>query len=610
MEREFTAKEIEMIWRKMQGKTHGLYIPVSHRRRVEKLGPRLAVFKSYSEIFEETDSAERYWETLNEIPLAPALSTLSAVNLILALVAIDYESHAALNHTFVREEYLRKLAGLGDEGLQPDIQVVFSRAGILANLKALMAVSSEAATTQPLDLHLIGDLTLLGNDFVGGSYLKGEPESVDNIHLLIEFVATWELDNQRNVAYALTRVVRMIKTYLPGDDPEVVKLRKAIGLDPSAITYDGLDIDDYIAIIFGIYTHGQSLNLAKVFDNPGEVIIDPKTFVSKTNFPQEKFEHFLKERSLSLEAFRERITTGKEWDKETFLTTIKSDQFATNTLAFKTYPLLQWSEDKTLIIDIQYVSELLIYGLYWRIVDSLERTKAGNFISLWGRLLELYLFDMFRYFYPEASQILRVDVEYAGGQIDALLDLGTEVIIFEFKASLLKDEIKNKRNIPLFEEEVKLKFIENQKGAPKALRQLANAASAIRNGTVKTTVTPERIYPVFVGYEPVLESFFMNSYLHEKFRTFIPENENDVIVKPLTVMSVDELENLLPHIEAGAITWPEILNERFDRDRVRATSVHQALYDRSQQKGVTHASNRYLLEGFDAIFADISSRYH
>jgi len=64
---------------------------------------------------------------------------------------------------------------------------------------------------------LIGDLTLLCNDFVGGTYLKGEPKRVEDLHLLIEFLATWELDNPRDVAYALTRVVRMIKTYLPGD---------------------------------------------------------------------------------------------------------------------------------------------------------------------------------------------------------------------------------------------------------------------------------------------------------------------------------------------------------------------------------------------------------
>lgn len=609
MRKEFSAEELRRIWRNTRGGMPGLYVPVLRARRAEKLGPRLAVFKSFSEISEGEDPAEKYWEALNETPLADSLSTLSAVNMVLALAAIDHQAHRALNQTFIREEYLRKLAGLAGEGPKPDIEVAFTRAGILANLKALMAVGPEESPGGEYDLHRIGDLTLLGNDFLGGAYIKGEPTSVDDIHLLVEFVATWELDNPRIIEYGLARVVRMIKVYLPGDDPEVTKLRKVVGPDIDALTYDGLGLDDYIAVIFGIHAHGRSLNVEKVFGNPGESLIDPNTFVSQTNFPREKLEHFLKERSLPLQGFREQITGGEEWDNEAFMTAVRSDRFAADTLVFKTYPLLRRDEGGTLIVDILYVSEILIYGLYWRIVGQLEEGKRGNFISLWGRLLELYLFDLFRHFYPEASAVLSTDVDYDGGQIDALLDLGDHVIVFEFKASLMKGDAKSRRDIPLFEEEVRLKFIENEKGRPKALRQLANAAAAVRGGAVKTTTRPKLVYPVLVGYEPVLESFFMNSYMQEKFRPLVPENEDGVIVKPITVMSVDELETLLPNIGAGKITWKEIFEERFDRDRVKAFSVHQALYDLSQKKEVEIEKNGFLLEGFDDIFAEISRRY-
>lgn len=610
MKQAFTPEELAGIWKEIQGSTPGLYVPVTRARQIERLGPRLAVFRSYSEISKDEDPAERYWETLNEAPRNAALATLSAINLIIALAAIDSQSHRALNRTFIREEYLRQLAELQkEEGAQPDLHVVFSRAGILTNIKALIASSSGDADKQPLDLHLIGDLSLLCNDFVGSTYLKKDPKEVDDIHLLIEFVATWELDNPRDVAYALTRVERMIRSFLVSDDPVVAKLRADIDLDPKTLTYDGLELDDYIAIIFGIYGHSKRLDMEAVFRNPGEVIIDPKTFISKTQFPQDKFEHFLKERSLSLEVHRERATGGKEWDKEVFSAVIKTDEFSTDTLAVKTYPFLQWADGKTLILDPQYVSDLLIYGLYWRIVDDLEDEKAERFISLWGRVFELYMFRLLGHFYPPLSSILSTDIEYDGGQIDALLDFGEDVIVFEIKASLLRDQTKNKRDIALFEKEVKLKYIENQKGKPKALRQLANSASAICTGVVKTTVKPKRVYPVFIGYEPVLECFLMNTYLHEKFRTFAPEKIDDVFVKPLTVISVDEVERVLPNMESGAITWPELLNERFDRDRVRGFSVHQTLHDLSIKKRVEIARNKFLLDGFEDIFAEIARRY-
>jgi hypothetical protein len=321
------------------------------------------------------------------------------------------------------------------------------------------------------------------------------------------------------------------------------------------------------------------------------------------------FEQFLNARSLPLEDFREKITGGAGWDKASFLTAIESDQFATDTLAIKTHPLLRLSNGRVLILDIQYVSELLIYGLYWRIVGSLARKQGDKFISLWGRLFELYLCDLFGHFYPAAAQVLSTDVSYKGGQIDALLDFGEDVVIFEFKASLLKDGTKKSRDLKLFEEEVTEKFIETRKKEPKALRQLANAATALRNGVVKTAVKPKRIYPVLIGYEPILESFFMNTYLQERFREFVPKTGNDVVVQPVTAMSVDELEHLLPYAQAGAFTWKELLTERFNRDRVKGLSVHQTLYDLCQKKNVAVKRNMFLLQGFDEIFTAILARY-
>ena len=69
-----------------------------------------------------------------------------------------------------------------------------------------------------------------------------------------------------------------------------------------------------------------------------------------------------------------------------------------------------------------------------------------------------------------------------------------------------------------------------------------------------------------------------------------------------------ELE-LAQILQPGAITWPELLNERFDRNRVRDFSVHQTLHDLSIKKKVEIARNKFLLDGFDDIFAEIARRY-
>lgn len=609
MSKNYSQKELEGIWNKVRGATPGLYVPVVRTLQKERVGPHFALFRTYAEVSGDANGAEKYWRLLNELPLEPTVSTLAAINLILAGATDDRAVQAALNRVFLSKEYVDGLANLKEDGPRADIEIVFSRCNVLTNLKALFAVGSNESREKPDDLKPIGDISLLCNNYVGSAQLRDETKQPNDEVLLMELLPTWELDNPRDLAYALTRVFQMIAVFLREDDPQIRDIKKSIELDPSAIRYDGLEIEDYVAVIFGIFAHGISLEPEAIFRKPDEAIINSKTFLGKTNFPQDKFEQFLNTRSLTLGGFKDKVIAGKAWDENRFLATLESDQFAADTLAIKSYPFLKLDDDRYVILDIRYVSELLIYGLYWRIVDQLNDERADVFISLWGRLLELHLFTMFNHYYPEASQIFKKDVAYEGGQIDALLDFGPDIMVFEFKASLLTNQTKNSRNFQQFEEEVSRKFIENQKKKPKALRQLASAAASLRNGNVKTTMKPKRIYPILVGYEPVLESLFMNSYLHERFRPLVVKEENDVVVPPITVMSVNELERVLPAINAGTLTWVELLSDRFDGDRVKIFSVRQALYDICQRKGAEIQRNNFLLERFDVIHKDIVSRY-
>ena len=111
------------------------------------------------------------------------------------------------------------------------------------------------------------------------------------------------------------------------------------------------------------------------------------------------------------------------------------------------------------------------------------------------------LTELLEHHYPAVSALLHADLTYDAGQIDALVDLGEVAIVFEFKASLLLRGAKFSRDPAQFEAEVKRKFIENEKGKPKALRQLATSAMAVADGRVHTATTPVRIFPVLVTDE-------------------------------------------------------------------------------------------------------------
>ncbi len=59
--------EIRRILKELRVNMPGLYLPVPMNARLEKFGPRLVVFSTYSELSDAGDSVEKYWLTLDTI---------------------------------------------------------------------------------------------------------------------------------------------------------------------------------------------------------------------------------------------------------------------------------------------------------------------------------------------------------------------------------------------------------------------------------------------------------------------------------------------------------------------------------------------------------------
>src|SRR5207248_4227626 len=127
--------------------------------------------------------------------------------------------------------------------------------------------------------------------------------------------------------------------------------------------------------------------------------------------------------------------------------------------------ILGLAEKRFTVIDYQFLVELLIYGIFWKLFDSVEDKQ--NFVSLWGRLFELYLQDQFNFHYPVSSGVLECEVPFPAGEIDVLLNFGNYVVIFEAKANLLTATAKYSGSKESLFEELEKKFVE-----PKGLAQL------------------------------------------------------------------------------------------------------------------------------------------
>jgi hypothetical protein len=201
--------------------------------------------------------------------------------------------------------------------------------------------------------------------------------------------------------------------------------------------------------------------------------------------------------------------------------------------------------------------------------------------------------------------MLETNREVAGGEIDALLDLGSAVIVFEIKSSLLTEHAKRSGDTTAFAEDIQRKFIKDR-GKPKALAQLARVATMIAQGAIVTAMPPKRIFPVLITDEPSSASFGFNAYLNERFTTEIGTIES---VRPLTVMPIEEFEEVLAYSAANSFSWPTILESRFrDRD-VHGFSVHQTIFDWRMQNRAPVQRNQFLMRRFCSIFDAIRETY-
>ena len=565
---------------------------------VPQSGPNFNVYLKFSEIFSSCSNVQdEYWRLLRKVPVVDTIRVLAYISNVLASNAHDPASHRQLNEKFV-ETGIAKQVAEHTPG-KTALSVVFHRLSNMLLIRDLVLYGTNTYSTADQPISTVGRLALCANDFL---QRDAPPASgLTNLQLAAQVVGTWDVYNARDIAYALPRMYAILTEILPGNDPYITKLRARIGMDHLAI--DTLTMPEFVAIVFFLFVYGNDV----VTKGSERVIFDPATLFEKLPGIQRLLDRLLESRSLTVSELAQKLGCGAPNTRKQFLKDLADrDVFTTSLNVFRQQPFLRLDDGRVVILDLQFVKDLLTSGVYWQLFDRLPRQKRETFRDLWGRAFELYVADLMQTFYPAGAQILRTDITFMAGQIDALLDFGPDVFVFEAKSSLLTEAAKRHGDPSILSKDVERKFVRNERDDPKAVVQLARAARSILEETVPTTITPTRIYPVLVTDETASESFGFNAYLNEHFQRELGGLRT---VRPLTVMSIDEFEELLPYVSENVFSWAELCEARFDKREVCVRSVHQAIYDLRIDRRREVKRNKYLLDRFDEIFDNIRQTY-
>lgn len=587
----YTAEELNEVFTRMAPQA-GLFVPLPSGPlpATRPHGPAVCVYLRYSEIFPGTgDIQSQYWDILRQTPVMGGVGVLASIDSILSEHrSADRNVHKMLNERFLTGALAGKVAAHKVAG--PAFVGVFTRIGCLQLMRHLLLYGNRSLKPAGRSEKALGELALLTNEFLQFDWMQGsaQPTTLD---LLLSFLPVWDVYNPRELAYALSRMFTILSEILPSNDPEVRRLAAKLGMDTAKIKVGSLPLHDFIAAMFGLFAYARQLK------GPGHAIFDVRSVFSKVGFPPGILRKLIKDRALTSAGFRKRLSGGKPRTRKSFGEELRRRSFLTESLnSFRQSPLLKLDANRVLILDLDFLVELLTSGVYWTIFDSLSKSLRETFRELWGRLFELYAVDLLKQFYPPLSGILSADLRYDEGQVDALLDFGDVVVVFEIKSSLFTEGAKRSGNSTQFLPDYERKFVRNAKGAPKALLQLAASCKAIEDGRIPTAMKPLRIYPVCVSDEPAVESFFFTTYSNEIFQKELPAGSR---IQSVTMMSINELEEILPYVSASSFSWAELLDFRHHGPTGGVFSVHQAIYDLKRVKGVPTSRNQAVRKNFD-----------
>ena len=224
----------------------------------------------------------------------------------------------------------------------------------------------------------LGTLLLLTNEFFQFDQVQN-PAQPATLDLLLSFLPVWDIHNPRDLAYAVSRIFQILTDILPGNDPEVRKLAGKLGMNTAGIRVGSLPLNDFVAAVFGLFAYGRSLKGAEL------AVFDVRRVFAKVGFSAGVLRKLVNDRALTASALRKRLRAGKARTRKNFDEELERRSFLTDSLnIFRQYPLMKMDANRVLILDLEFLAELLTAGVYWNIFDSFPPQPAGHFPGIVG----------------------------------------------------------------------------------------------------------------------------------------------------------------------------------------------------------------------------------
>jgi tetratricopeptide (TPR) repeat protein len=576
---------------------------------------------AHSEILGSAPTDEQLKAVVGSFRKEPAFFMLAFLNLMLSLFDKDAEKGPYLQgfliHNLVREELRKKVLGaaaLYSERPRP----VFNRWHLLALMKLVLLESTVEGEYDPRDdkeaRYRIGDACLMLSDLLFSEEQlarledKGGAEERERVHdeFTAQLLFPFELANRPDMFQAIARYDEYVGIF----ERRYAQLKFSGGQNLaqqfSALT--GLDLRQYLQLYLGVYAvlsdlinlHPNDLN-----ENPGKVNFGKdKIFSLLRVSPQERdafFARIVKTPAELAEGVKADDAAGRMW------------QFDFTT--FRDSPLVYIASAAPgfTCLDFSFLVDKLTSGMYHTVFNSWQKGDSDRdvFQSHWGKVFEIYVNDRLgeEFSKDKDEGVFYVNPEFhrkQSGSVmevsDGVLTSGNALVLMEHKGGYLSLDEKYSGDAGKL-----LTGLANKFGLDKAVKQLSRGISRLfdedaekrdvfsvfneAHRPVRTFGSDDaaqirKVYPVLVVQDFSMTIGFMNRRLKLQFAEKMQEYSIDprVEVRPLSLLSVEDLEDILEHREEVSLT--EILDE-YARDQHEPLSTFNGIFGRYlREKGI------------------------
>jgi hypothetical protein len=516
--------------------------------------PMAGAYITYSELFDRAPTWNEINALIKELPMLSAAVRLLQMNM---AVRYAFQEHNRPNfgrlqqmmvNDFTDDKTFRRLKERFAY-VSTDRRPLFVPLAILNVLRLVLTYSREAEPLTSEDIpalrYSLGTACLMMNDLLLSTEEKEQIGEGDKdarrLALMVQSLAPFELANPPAAHHLLFRYGVMFRLLLndPAVRARIAWLCRGFDFQAEFERLTGIGLEQWLHVVFAIYTY--YLQGGNVFEpHPEFSNIDPTVFAEQSKLSDAELNTVLRTVSRPLRDLRREVAREAGTDPRF------------DFLPFRRYPLLPIVDNRLACIDLAFVLEKLHVGVHWVMHDAYPQRgpKRDDLFKAWGILFEEYVHWLLsgmestipiKYFRPQWQE--------GGESLDGMLLQGDVLVPLEYKGGFLARSARYSGKVDVFTKDPDEKFGSGcHQLAWKLNTIFAQDESQRKRMTDAPPLTHIRaVVPVLVLQDHILRVPFLNWYLNRRFKNELAafSLRPEVIVRPLNVLNVNELETMI-----------------------------------------------------------------